>query len=230
MRSYSAGSNLLVVQNISPLTSYEKLALCFSEFGLVSTIVLRCEDGAQWATVQYFSRAECEAGKLCCDGRLLDNRRLRVYLLPPMEAGRSNPHDAPVLRTSGAIEMMNHFIGFNQWSHSITQLENLHATDQVEAFVAETTKRGAKMARAIARVRVVCPGEVTVEREALGSSSSDAVCEARSYAQKAAVTNALHAALACLAIVRWPSGKAVVRVLPSTNRGGAACGRTPAID
>jgi len=209
------GANWLGIRNISKSTSYEKLEACCREFGLVDTLVLNQDKDGWWALVQYFSRAEAEDFQRSCDGRLLDSRQLRVSPVPALAVTRT---EVPRLRSARAVDMMNHFLGFHRWSHSITKHESVPATqlpdgDAVWGAVGDHT------AHAMARVRVVCPDDIAVEREAFGTGSSHTAYEALAYAHKAAVTNALHAALTCLAIVRWPSGKTVVRLLPGVEPG-----------
>jgi hypothetical protein len=111
---------------------------------------------------------------------------------------------------------MNHFIGFNCWSHSVTMVESVRASDLQDRAILQTAGCE-KTAQAVARVCVVCPGGITVERQATGEGSSSTAFGAITRAHKTAVTNALHTALSSLAIVRWPSGKAVVRLLPGTE-------------
>ena len=206
------GVNLLTIRGFSPNTSPEKLHQIFSECGLIDNLVIYKSDDrsrGSWATVQYFSSGECSLCLHSNNGRVVDGAFLSVYPMPSGTNRSQRPaEDVPQLSASKGIDMMNHFVGFSKWSHEVLSIR----WQALQGVTANGQQRPA--AEAVARVRVSCPGGVTIELEGVGTPGEGGQL---GHAPKQAVTNALKAALCGLAIVRWPSGKVAVRLLPEPS-------------
>lgn len=117
-----AGENMRLIRNISSKTLPERLRSCLCDVGLIEKVMLTRQDGGQWAMIQFYSRLEAEACQRECDGRMIDGSRIRVTDLAPSKAATEAPEAAKPLPLSvdKAREVMNHFLGFSGWSHSVT--------------------------------------------------------------------------------------------------------------
>ena len=185
-----AGTNMLLVKNLSSGTSPERLHRCLCECGLIDN--LNWDGSTSWATVQFFSRVEAEACARECDGRILDGKVVRVAPLASPKAS-SAPVAPPLpLPFSKASEVMTHFLGFSGWSHQIMQVRRVSHTD---------LKPGHSQAEVEVGVRVLAGG-LAVERTAGGKGEHAHAAEAVGQALKSAVTNALKETLSTLAIYR----------------------------
>ena len=184
-----AGTNMLLVKNLSSGTSPERLHRCLCECGLIDN--LNWDGSASWATVQFFSRVEAEACARECDGRILDGKIVRVV---PLASSKASAPAAPPLPLpfSKASEVMSHFLGFSGWSHQITQVRRVSHTE---------LKPGHSQAEVEVGVRVLAGG-LAVERTAGGKGEHAHTAEAVGQALKAAVTNALKETLSALVIYR----------------------------
>ncbi|KAL1500406.1 hypothetical protein AB1Y20_013063 [Prymnesium parvum] len=203
--SPSEGANRVVVRGFPPKMTHEKLVRVFSECGLIATLVLYTpEDHTQmgYALVQYFSQSEFLQCIHMNDGRNIDGRQLHVYPLPADGKRDQALPEGVTLPASKAIDMMNHFVGYARWSHEVLSVRPLGAVSPGQSEVQMS-----------ARVRVTCAGDVTIEQEGIGQGEGDSR-DIVGQAMKKAVTNAVKAALSGLVILRWPCGKAVVRLLP----------------
>eukprot|EP00966_Prymnesium_polylepis_P168404 3893560-Prymnesium_polylepis.1 len=194
-----AGANLLTIRGISPHTSADKLHETFSECGLIDNLsIYRSDDrGADtYALVQYYSAGECLSCLHCNHGRIVDGRRLDVRKTGTLRMTQRPADEAPQLAACKAIDIMNHFVGALRWSHEVLSLERLPLS-----AVAVINGQPQPEVRAVARVRVTVAGDVAIEREATGSSDGVACRspgDAGGAAKKAAVTNAVRAALQAL--------------------------------
>ena len=212
-----AGTNMLLVKNLSSATSPEKLHRCLCDCGLIDN--LNWDGSTSWATVQFFSRLEAETCARECDGRIIDGNVVRVAPLASLKA--SAPAAPPLpLTFSKASEVMSHFLGFSGWSHQITQMRRVSHTE---------LRHGRSQAEVEVGVRVLAGG-LAVERTAGGKGEHAHAAEAVGQALKAAVTNALKETLSTLAIYRRaeePGATPVATVLvvrraePATGSGTA---------
>ena len=216
-----AGTNMLLVKNLSSATSPEKLHRCLCDCGLIDN--LNWDGSTSWATVQFFSRLEAETCARECDGRIIDGNVVRVAPLASPKA--SAPAAPPLpLTFSKASEVMSHFLGFSGWSHQITQMRRVSHTE---------LRHGRSQAEVEVGVRVLAGG-LAVERTAGGKGEHAHAAEAVGQALKAAVTNALKETLSTLAIYRRaeePGATPVATVLvvrraePATGSGTAVVDR-----
>ena len=139
-----AGTNMLIVKNVSTITSAERLHLCLGEAGLIDN--LNWDGESSWATVQFFSRLEAQACVRECDGRILDGRILRVALLAPQKAPVQTPAPPLPLSLLKVSEVMSHFLGFSGWSHEISSVRRVSHSEpkpgqnlaEVEVYAAHT--------------------------------------------------------------------------------------------
>ena len=140
-----AGENMRLVRNLSSKTLPERLRSCLCDMGLIDNVVLTRQEGRQWATIQFYSRLEAEACQRECDGRMIDGSRIRVTGLAPSKAATEPSESAKPLPLSvdKAREVMNHFLGFSGWSHSITSTKRVgeHAPPHLHANAITTSDR-----------------------------------------------------------------------------------------
>lgn len=228
-----SGHFCLSVNGIAPATNPTKLERCLREGGLLENLVIHRAPDRQWATAQYFCEADCEAVRQQCDGMVLDGRRINVA-----RAGKlSSVRGILPISASKAIDLMNHYVGFNRWSSEVVSLRRRDAANVGGGDSEGGVGRRSGDNAFSACVRVMAGG-VIVE----GVGDSDGVSEgydegvafaaadgqpsmvplvACARCKKAAVTNALKAALGHLAIIRLPDGRVLVKVVESeTGRQG----------
>ena len=211
--------------------------------GPIANIVVHQAPDRQWATAQFF--CESDATRFCqsCDGRALGGirigvRRLRVgsnyassssQATPGPMSSQAPPGPQPTGRALDitalrAIELVNHYLGFDGWSHELLELsrveEEAGGENEPPPPPMTTTTTPYR-----ARVRVHAGGVVV---SGTGVGGDDATSDASQAApssfasggrsHKAAITNALKAALQKLAIIRFPkSGKVVVRAIDARD-------------
>ena len=221
----------LAVGGLAPALEVSKLEACLIERGgpLWSLLVHEDSSGGErrWAMVFFYCESDCERCRHQCDGLVLAGRRLSTRRLTKLRsnhpaAGREG------IPASKAIDLMNHYVGFNQWSSQL-----LHVGPAADERPSTCPPQPSVFA---ARMRVSVAGGLEVTAEATdggirsdlhGESSVTNVAvewERRAQQKKASVTNALKAALAKLCIIRLPNGKVVVRVVEdSTKQRPAPC-------
>ena len=233
----SGWAHSVSIGRLAPSIDDERLAQVLSDCGgPVANLLLHCAPDRRWATAQFFCEADAERFRTSCDGRPFAGQRIEVKRLyasrggsstAPTPAKRCPPGSAaptPALPTQGdaaldmpaskAISVMNAYLGFGGWSHELLEL----TTEADTGERAPTYK---------AKVRVCARGTnvVGVATSGGGASvgeASQVVSESWQGAgtrhcgllKKAAVTNALKAALQRLAIIRFPAnGKVAVRAI-----------------
>ena len=209
-----SGQFCLAVDGLAPSIDPAKLERCLRECGgpLENLIIHRAVD-RQWATVQFFCEADCDRCRQQCDGMVLEGRRVAMRRLT--KGALSSNAGVLSLSAAKAIDLMNHFIGFNKWSSEVLEL-----------WKPEAPESAASSCAFAARVRVFVSGDVVVEgigdSTASGDSGDECALAAGAYSpsarcKKAAVTNALKAALAQLVVIRFADGRTVVRVVEGTG-------------
>lgn len=237
------GDFCLAVSGLAPTLEISKLEGYLRELGggplwsIIDHVDSSNSDGRRrWAMAFFYCESDAERCRRQCDGLVLSGRRLSANRLTKLRGGSSSSnHPAaagrePGIPASKAIDLMNHYVGFNQWSSEVLQLTT--AVDDDHNSNNNGANRAEQGPMFVARMRVtIACAEIEVTAEAtdggFGSlpyaesaaaaaadrSSSAAQWERRAQHKKAAVTNALKAALAKLAIIRLPCGKVVVRAL-----------------
>ena len=180
-----------------------------------------------WWHVQFFCQADCDRCRQQCDGIVLDGRRVALRRLT--KGALSSNAGVLSLSAAKAIDLMNHFVGFNRWSSEVVKLWKPEAPESAA---------GRSVAFS-ARVRVLVSGGVVVEGVSDSAATADAGDEGGpaavgAYAtsarhKKAAVTNALKAALAQLAVVRFADGRTVVRAVEVAGGAAANASAAPAL-
>jgi hypothetical protein len=221
-RRPAAGQFCVTLSGISPNTDPAKLERCLRECGgpLENLIVHESHFGesrALNATAQFFCEADCERCRSNCDGLLLSGRRIQVSRLNK-SSGWSSNGAVLELGFAKAIELMNHFLGFNGWSSELLGFEIVANGSGTSAGTPAAVLAAAGYE---ARVRIRVPGSgvdligtgVGDTGSVVGLGSGAAGFEVAARRKKTAVSNAVKAALARLVLVLLPSGKVLVRVV-----------------
>ena len=222
------GQYCLTVSNISPEADLAKLEQRLRSSGgpLDNFIHHKSQFGtgeSHFATVQFFCATDCERFRHECDGMLFSGRRIRVTPLKRSSGWSPTPLE---LSASNAIELMNHFVGFNGWSSEIIGIQLISASSVGPHSAGASSSRGANSdchAGFEAKVVVKVAGsDIAIQGVGVGDTGTilagAAGFEAVARRKKSAITNAVKAALSRLIIVLFPSGKVVVREV------GAAAG------
>lgn len=209
------------VNGMAPTVTGDRLMQVASEGGgpVANCVLFQLPERA-WATVQFYCASDADRFQQQCDGRMLDGRRVEIGPLP--ESLKSKPTNDAHLQDAGlpaskAIELVNHLLGFNGWTSEVL--------DIVPAPPPPPPSTDPGLPRFRARVRVHLGGVQAVgegDTGELGAAHQREQTHA-GHAKKAAVTNALKAALARLAIIRFRSGKVVVRQLVPEAGGAENC-------
>ena len=226
-RRPAAGQFCVTLSGISPNTDPAKLERCLRECGgpLENLIVHESHFGesrALYATAQFFCEADCERCRSNCDGLLLSGRRIQVSRLTK-SSGWSSNGAVLELGFAKAIELMNHFLGFNGWS---SELLGFEAVANGSGTSAGTSTAVLAAAGYEARVRIRVPGSgvdligtgVGDTGSVVGLGSGAAGFEVAARRKKTAVSNAVKAVLARLVLVLLPSGKVLVRVVEAPQK------------
>eukprot|EP00325_Prymnesiales_sp_UTEX-LB-985_P004762 CAMPEP_0174705396 /NCGR_PEP_ID=MMETSP1094-20130205/8640_1 /TAXON_ID=156173 /ORGANISM="Chrysochromulina brevifilum, Strain UTEX LB 985" /LENGTH=262 /DNA_ID=CAMNT_0015903557 /DNA_START=13 /DNA_END=801 /DNA_ORIENTATION=- len=205
------------VDGLAPSTDPAKLERCLIQRGgPLETLVVHQASDVQWATAQFFCEADCERCRQHCDGMVLDGRRVQVRRPTKGQRESSSMYNQS-LSSIKAIDLMNHFLGFNGWSSEVLALWKPEAPDGVASSDIFS-----------ARVRVSVAGGIVVEGVsdsastvdmAVGGGLADLAYAPSARHKKAAITNALRAALAQLVIIRFPDGRAVCRAVEIDSGG-----------
>jgi hypothetical protein len=240
------------VNGVAPSVEADRLCKYATECGgPVCNFIMHTEAGGRrWATVQFF--CDSDAQRFChnCNGRVVDGRRLEIRPLArtltetaaaAADDGRG-PVDVPAAKT---VELVNHFVGFNNWSSQVLDIKQVEPAQtqpppeqQPPPLAAPPPAPNVPTVPTYrAWARVVVAG---VTADGTGESNGEVGCGSTSgtsahdraqrigQAKKAAVTNAMKAALTTLVIIRLPTGKVVVRSLGSSAPAGAAAASAPA--
>ena len=216
------------ISGLSPTLEVSKLQNYLREMGgpLWNFVVQQedsDEDGKRrWAMAFFFCESDCERCRQQCDGLVLAGMRLNAKRATKLR-GNSNPAAGrESVPSAKAIEVMNHYVGFNKWSSELLSVELTE--DRKQASAASPSDLYS------ARIRLVVTDgpEVTAEATSgdfvgrtntqCSASSLAADQERRSHMKKASVTAAVSAALAKLCIIRLPNGKVVVRAVEKAKR------------
>jgi len=158
------------------------------------------EQGAVWANVQFFSALDCERFLRQMTGCVLDQRRLQVQRL---ELTRASSSALPT-KPDQAIMLMNKYFTPLGWSSSVEGLRrvSLQQIDGCDRRPGDGAPDEAEFeACYAARVAVQCRN-ACVRGESRGRWTEATAAGAIRKAAKAAVSNAVRAALSQLAIVR----------------------------
>ena len=230
------------VNGIAPSVEDERLSEYCRECGgpVCNFIIYREADGRRWATVQFFCDADAQKFRQNCDGRVVDGRRIEVKPLSRAlidHASATQAADDHVdIPASKVVEIINHHVGFNNWTSQIVEHPQPVAPPRTEkdaaAAAAASAQQPGKTPQAAAstvyraRVRVVVGG---VQSIGLGESSAEgggsafytnsaaSAMAAIAQAKKGAITNAVKRALGMLVLIRLSSGKVVVRSLAEAS-------------
>lgn len=224
---------MVSIDGISPITTYDKLKRCLAECGgLVDNLTLNRvldehdQPTRQYALAQFYCASECERCRHELPMRYIDGNRVTVRRYSGSAAATSGAA-TPRLTIAKAIDVMDHFVGFNQWAHELLELESAAPAYYDQRGAPRPPATGAELqvaaaAEQKARVRVhVRSSGLAVEGMAVhkaepgggGGAAAESLVERLAWTKKAAVSHAVLAALATLAIVRLPSGKVLVRRL-----------------
>ena len=215
------------VSGLSPTLEVPKLERYLRELGgpLWSLIVHEDNTGGdmrRWAMAFFYCESDAERCRQQCDGLVLAGRRLSTRRLTKLRGSNHPAAGREGIPASKAIDLMNHYVGFNGWSSEL-----LHVQPAVDGDHAAGTTSGADLFMARARITVADGPEVTAEAIGGGvgsrlyaeSSTADdaARWERRAQHKKAAVTGALKAALAKLCIIRM-NGRVIVRAIEQVQK------------
>ena len=220
------------VNNIPSTTSSDWLMNCARTTGGPVCNLLRYNTTAgaesrSWATVQFYCAADAERFQQQCNGRMIGGRRIEIGALPKsLTSSTGDEMERNQLPATKAIELVNHLLGFNGWSSEVLEIVAIEDELQPPPPPQQQTRVQSFRARVCVRIGAV-------EAIGIGESGSDFQGSARpgdaaggsmvGHAKKAAVTNAVRAALAQLAIIRFRSGKIVVRPLRADGAAAAGC-------
>ena len=206
-RRPGAGQHCVSIAGLAPGLDPSKLERFLRECGgpLENLIIHQSqygERGSNFATAQFFCEMDRDRCVHNCDQRLLNGRWIQVTR-QSKTGGWSSDGAILELPAAKAIELMNHFLGFNGWTSEILSL----------GAVGEGTAIGFE-ARVVVRV---ASSDVESMASAVGDCGTcmagAAGAEVGARRKKTAVTNAVKAALARLAIIAFPSGKVAVRAI-----------------
>jgi hypothetical protein len=210
------------VSGLSPTLDLEKLESYLREMGgpLWSLIVHENGSGGgrRWAMAFFYCESDSQRALQQCDGLVLAGQRLSTRRLTQLRGSNHPAAGREGIPASKAIDIMNHYVGFNQWSSEVLQVrpavndELATGTPTTDLFVARV--RVIVAAAAGLEVTAEAIGGLESKLHATGSTAADQMAvdwERRAQHKKAAVTNALKAALAKLCIIRFANGKVVVR-------------------
>ena len=212
------------LSGLSPTLEVSKLESYLRELGgpVWSLVVHENSEGQRWAMAFFYCESDCEKCRQQCDGLVLAGRTLSTRRLTKLRGSSHPAAGREGIPASKAIDCINHYVGFNQWSSELLGL-----TPAMDARAANAAGGGGSEDVFVARVRVTLASGLEVTAEATNrdfASSLDAETsnstseptvdwERRAQHKKAAVTAALKAALAKLCLIRFPNGKVVVRAL-----------------
>ena len=205
------------VSGLAPALEVSKLTSYLREMGgpLWSLVVHEGAGARRWAMAFFYCESDCERCRHQCDGLVLAGMRLSTQRLTKLRGVDHPAAGREGIPAFKAIDLMNHYVGFNRWSSALLHLGP--ATDADDATIPTDTF--------LARMRVVVDGGLEVTAEGIGggdgsrphaeSSAAEHTSdwERRSHHKKAAVTEALKAALAQLCIIRFPNARVVVRAV-----------------
>lgn len=212
--------------------------------GPLANLVLHKAPDRTWATAQFFCDGDAERFRHNCDGRRFCGQRLEVKRLivrSGLVLGGSTPGPTPVtgahaldITASKAFELLTHYLGFDGWSHELVDIQPMPPGDRDGSFTGGSS--GASSYRAHVRVHAggACvlgvgesghhPGEAASQVPAMhrpGETAAGGVGGERvmhvGHLKKAAVTNALKAAVRKLALVRFPGGKVCARAIDTRD-------------
>ena len=212
------GDFCVSVSGLSPTLEVTKLERYLRELGgpLWSLIIHEdpCGDSRRWAMAFFYCESDCERCRQQCEGLVLAGRRLSTRRLTRLRGSNHPAAGREGIPASKAIELMNHYVGFNRWSSELLHVQ--------PAANGDCAASGDGLFVARMRIVVADGPEVTAEatdggvgsRLCAETSMTDeaAVWERRAQHKKAAVTGALKAALAKLCIIRV-NGKIIVRAI-----------------
>ena len=213
------------VSGLAPTLEVSKLNSYLIEMGgpVWSLVVHEGAGGRRWAMAFFYCESDCERCRHQCDGLVLAGMRLSTQRLTKLRSADHPAAGREGIPASKAIDLMNHYVGFNRWSSEL-----LHVGPAADADGATS---GTDLF--MARIRVLVAGGLEVTAEGIGGgigsrlhAESSAASqskpskaphtidwERRAQHKKAAVTEALKAALAKLCIIRFPNARVVVRAV-----------------
>ena len=205
------------VSGLSPTLEISVLERYLRELagGPLWSLVVHEDSGGgrrRWCMAFFYCESDCERCRTCANGLVLAGSMLSTQRLTKLRGSNHPAAGREGIPVSKATDLMNSYVGFNQWSSELLDVGVAAGGDAAGA--------GSAADRFVARMRVTVPAaglRVTAEATGEGMASkpyaASSAWECRAQNKKAAVTGALKAALAKLCIIRFSNGKTVVRAL-----------------
>ena len=181
--------------------------------------------GQRRAMAFFYCESDCERCREQCDGLVLAGKMLSTRRLTKLRGSSHPAAGREGIPASKAIELMNHYVGFNHWSSELLHVGP--AADDCEAVASKDVD----LFLARMRVTVAAGPEVTAEATSgdFGGKLLGEGWDRRAQHKKAAVTGALKAALAKLCIIRM-NGQVLVRAIETApNPQPSACLQSTAV-
>ena len=198
----------LILHALGARTDEKKIHTILTKFGLTDTVALH-RGKKNWALVSFVSSMDADTCIANLDRALIDGQTVRVRRWKEIRPNVYIPTQAIQL-----VNIMNHFLGFSGWSHSVQGSPYLR-----ELRVPDVTSPNTKFeAEFEARARVWGFGFDGIGHGG-GAHSSEDKCEAVTRARKKAVTNALKDVLSRVVMERDAVGQVLsVRIMESSEK------------
>ena len=148
------------VSGLAPALEVSKLTSYLREMGgpLWSLVVHEGAGARRWAMAFFYCESDCERCRHQCDGLVLAGMRLSTQRLTKLRGVDHPAAGREGIPAFKAIDLMNHYVGFNRWSSALLHLGP--ATDADDATIPTDTF--------LARMRVVVDGGLEVTAEGIG--------------------------------------------------------------
>ena len=186
----------LSVSGVSPTLEIPKLEKYLRELagGPLWSLIVHEDNGSgrrRWAMAFFYCKSDMERCQTSVDGLVLAGSQLSAKRLTKLRGSNHPAAGREGIRASKAIELMNTYVGFNQWS---SELLHVGAVDE-GAPSSNMSGTGTDLFVARMRVTVRAAGlEVTAEAtsggidgRALYAESSAGECRAQNKAPRRAV-------------------------------------------